>query len=258
MYTCVHFWSFVTCLLNCVTSATFAFCLSLHYLTIFSRLQKNFRNTFDHTCVLWWPFLREKLGMSNWQHHQVPQPKLSYHTHCYMCYSITMVVQCTLCKWYISWADPFSLHNGNIFLNAVLMFSDGCRRSWWDSWITEWSNSSSCSVLWPIEQVSQGLLKLLHPHWCMVGVECYYGFPCTGICIFINPRHACTARVTVVDLSFCLSVRPLSHISPLERLFLLKTLSRTQWATKVKKFVGFLMIMLRCRVRAFPVIVRLQ
>ena len=30
----------------------------------------------------------------------------------------------------------------------------------------------------------------------------------------------------------------LSHISPTERLFVLKTLSRTQRATKVKKFVG--------------------
>ena len=36
----------------------------------------------------------------------------------------------------------------------------------------------------------------------------------------------------------CLCVCLLSHISPLERLFVLKTLSRTQRATKVKKFVG--------------------
>ena len=36
----------------------------------------------------------------------------------------------------------------------------------------------------------------------------------------------------------CLSVCLLSHISPLERLFVLKTLSRTQRATKVKKICG--------------------
>ena len=31
----------------------------------------------------------------------------------------------------------------------------------------------------------------------------------------------------------------LSHISPLEHLFVLKILSRSQWATEVQKFVGF-------------------
>ena len=41
----------------------------------------------------------------------------------------------------------------------------------------------------------------------------------------ISPRRACASWV-------CL---PLSHISPLERLFVPKTLSRTQRATKVKK-----------------------
>ena len=39
----------------------------------------------------------------------------------------------------------------------------------------------------------------------------------------------------------------LSHISPMERLFVPKTLSRTQRATKVKKFVGFSLKPLRCR-----------
>ena len=48
----------------------------------------------------------------------------------------------------------------------------------------------------------------------------------------INPRRACAARVTVVG-----SV--VSHISPLERLFVLKLLSRTQRATEVKIYVGF-------------------
>ena len=69
--------------------------------------------------------------------------------------------------------------------------------------------------------------------------------------VFINPRRACAARVTVVG-SVCLSVCLLSHISPLERLFVLKTLSRTQRATKVKKFVGFSLKPLRCRDPALP------
>ena len=55
--------------------------------------------------------------------------------------------------------------------------------------------------------------------------------------IIINPRRACTARVTVLG-SVCVSVCLLSHISPMERLFVPKTLSRTQRATKVKIFVG--------------------
>ena len=38
----------------------------------------------------------------------------------------------------------------------------------------------------------------------------------------------------------------------MERLFVLKTLSRTQRATKVKKFVGFSLKMLRCTARAVP------
>ena len=62
----------------------------------------------------------------------------------------------------------------------------------------------------------------------------------------INPRRACAARVTVVVMSVCLSV------TPLERLFVLKTLSHTQRATKVKKFVGFSLKPLRCRDPAFP------
>ena len=50
----------------------------------------------------------------------------------------------------------------------------------------------------------------------------------------------------------CLSVCLLSHISPMERLFVLKTLSRTQRATKVKIFVGFSLKPLRCRDPALP------
>ena len=62
----------------------------------------------------------------------------------------------------------------------------------------------------------------------------------------INPRRACAARVTVVGF-VCLSVCLLSHISPTERLFVLKTLSRTQWATKVEKVVGICLKRLRSR-----------
>ena len=52
----------------------------------------------------------------------------------------------------------------------------------------------------------------------------------------------------------CVSVCLLSHISPMERLFVLKTLSRTQRATKVKTFVGFSLKPLRCRDPALPLL----
>ena len=71
-------------------------------------------------------------------------------------------------------------------------------------------------------------------------------------CSFFNPRRACAARVTVVGSVCTLCVCLLSHISPKERLFVLKTLSRTQRATKVKKFVGFSLKPLRCRDPALP------
>ena len=45
-----------------------------------------------------------------------------------------------------------------------------------------------------------------------------------------------------------MSVRPLIGNSLLERLLVLKTLSRTQWATKVKIFVGICLKPLRSRV----------
>ena len=55
-------------------------------------------------------------------------------------------------------------------------------------------------------------------------------------------------RVTVVVLSVCVCVFVclLSHISPLERLFVLKILSPTQRATEVKNFVGFSLKPLCC------------
>ena len=61
----------------------------------------------------------------------------------------------------------------------------------------------------------------------------------------INPRHACTVRVTVVG-SVCLSVHLLSQISPLKLLFILKSMSHTPWATKVKIFVGFSLKLFCC------------
>ena len=42
-----------------------------------------------------------------------------------------------------------------------------------------------------------------------------------------------------VCVCVCVCVCLLSHISPLEHLFVLKLLSHTQWATEVKKYVGF-------------------
>ena len=48
----------------------------------------------------------------------------------------------------------------------------------------------------------------------------------------------------------CVCVSVCCHISPLERLFVLKILSRTQRATEVKTFVGFSLKPLRSRVMA--------
>ena len=53
-------------------------------------------------------------------------------------------------------------------------------------------------------------------------------------------------RVTVVALCVCL----LSHISPLECLFVHKILSHTQQAMEVEKFVGFSLKMLCSKVMA--------
>ena len=56
----------------------------------------------------------------------------------------------------------------------------------------------------------------------------------------------------VVVVSVCLSVCPLSHISPLGLLFVVKTLLRTQHATKVKKIVAFSLKLRRSRATALP------
>ena len=55
-----------------------------------------------------------------------------------------------------------------------------------------------------------------------------------------------------VCLSVCLCVCLLCHISPLEHLFVLKSKSRTQQATKVKKFVGIFLKLLHCEDPALP------
>ena len=57
-----------------------------------------------------------------------------------------------------------------------------------------------------------------------------------------------------VCLSVCLSVCvcPLSHISSLGLLFVLKTLLGTRQPTKVKKFVAFFLKLLRSRATALP------
>ena len=52
----------------------------------------------------------------------------------------------------------------------------------------------------------------------------------------VNPQCKCASRVTVVRcvcVCVCLSVCLLSHILSMECTFVLKTLSRTQQATKV-------------------------
>ena len=48
------------------------------------------------------------------------------------------------------------------------------------------------------------------------------------------------------------SVRLSNHISPLGFLFVVKTLPRTQHATKVKKFVAFSLKLRHSRARHFP------
>ena len=67
----------------------------------------------------------------------------------------------------------------------------------------------------------------------------------------INPPRACVAKVTVVGY-VCLSVCLLSHISPLECLFILKSMSRTQRAPNIKKFVGISLKPLHCGDPALP------
>ena len=85
-----------------------------------------------------------------------------------------------------------------------------------------------------------------------IGITVWSSMQCMVCCMswVINPRRACAARVTVVVMSVSLSV--CLSVTPLERLFVLKTLSRTQRATKVKKFVGFSLKPLRCRDPALP------
>ena len=74
---------------------------------------------------------------------------------------------------------------------------------------------------------------------CMDG--CRTSLLIAGV-VLVNPRRACAARVMVVAVSVYLSVYlcPLSHISLLGLLFVVKTLPSTQQATKVKNVWRFL------------------
>ena len=64
--------------------------------------------------------------------------------------------------------------------------------------------------------------------------------------------HVCVCVCVCVCACVCLFVCLLSYISPLECLFVLKLLSRTQQATGIKKFVGFSLKLLHCRAMALP------
>ena len=70
---------------------------------------------------------------------------------------------------------------------------------------------------------------------------------CSWVCLSLS-FPICCLRASGLSVCVCVSVCLLSHISPTERLFVLKTLSRTQRATKVKKFVGICLKRLRSRV----------
>ena len=93
-------------------------------------------------------------------------------------------------------------------------------------------------------------LHLLHLVPLLFGIVIPTSFY-ENVFTLINPRHACAGWVCVsvcVHVCVCL----LSHISPLERLFILKILSRTERATKVKIFVGFSLKPLCCGNPALP------
>ena len=63
----------------------------------------------------------------------------------------------------------------------------------------------------------------------------------------VNPRCACAARVTVVVVWFCLSVKRELTSTVIDCV---KTRSHTQWQTEVRKIVGFSLKLLRCKARA--------
>ena len=76
-----------------------------------------------------------------------------------------------------------------------------------------------------------------HAHWCSTLCAVYAeGFALQYFSLTLG-AHA-QRGLQYLGLRVCLSVCLLSHISPTERLFVLKTLSRTQRATKVKKICG--------------------
>ena len=90
-------------------------------------------------------------------------------------------------------------------------------------------------------------IKLEIPVLVELGNECFQRLMKVSIeTNLINPRRACAGGYCSCPVSVCVSVCLLSHISPLELLFVLKILSRTQRATEVKKFVGFSLKPLHC------------
>ena len=92
-----------------------------------------------------------------------------------------------------------------------------------------------------IVQELQGILYLFSP----VGSDILY------LTLGAHAQEGYGSWVCVcVCVCVCLCVCLLSHISPLEHLFVLKILSRTQRAMEVKKFVEFSLKPLRSRVMA--------
>ena len=130
--------------------------------------------------------------------------------------------------------------------------------SWWrqePSWTYRLRSETTLATRTPLRKMSSPdkhahLLsqKYIDFLWCMDLLWCVVILACV-----VNPRRACAARVTVeLGLSVCLSVCLLLSISLLGCLFVPETIPSTQQATKVRKYVGFSLKMLRCRARALP------
>ena len=99
-------------------------------------------------------------------------------------------------------------------------------------------------------------LKFLGGHGTLtLGTHVQAGYYSKEVCSSQEFQGLCSPRVQAWE---CLEnehlvahVCVLSHISPLEHLFILKILSRMQWATEVKKFS---LKPLRCRDSALPLL----
>ena len=105
-----------------------------------------------------------------------------------------------------------------------------CQSSFITSSVPMFVNFNICGfiVSFAFTQLAEVLLdNLCIRHWLTLGAHAQEGYCSRLVCV-------------------CVGVCLLSHISPLERLFILKILSRTQRATEVKKIVGFSLKPLRC------------